>query len=183
MFGLEQDEIDYSAGYSPKIPVFTEREERLPRRLWTEILPNLWLGGTAGNDIVPEVGRKVFSTSVKPITKKDFDTVVTLYAWANPCDWLVKEIRYGYYDSPKMDTIDLDSITQLVEIAYADWKAGKKVLVRCQAGLNRSSLIMALVLMKEGYDSNEAISLMRDKRSPLCLFNKVFEAYIRGLDS
>jgi len=38
-----------------------------------------------------------------------------------------------------------------------EWKAGKKILIRCQVGCNRSGLVMAIVLMKEGYSAKDSI--------------------------
>ena len=49
--------------------------------LWSEIEPGLWMGGTADDDVT-EYGHR------RPaITNEHFDTVVTLYAQANPVDW------------------------------------------------------------------------------------------------
>jgi protein-tyrosine phosphatase len=75
----------------------------------------------------------------------------------------------------------LVELYQVVRIAHDDWKRGKKVLIRCQAGWNRSGLIMALVLMREGYTADEAINLIRQKRSPHALCNKGFENWLRSL--
>ena len=149
----------------------------MPKQLWSEILPGLWQGGTADWDTCFEMKR----TKNAFITDKDFDTVITTYAWANPCDWGVKEIRYGYYDSDMKD-MDFESINHVVDIAYADWKQEKTVLIRCQAGLNRSGLVMALVLMKDGYTAKDAIALIREKRSEWALCNEMFEAWLLAKD-
>lgn len=144
--------------------------------LYTEVSKGLWIGGTADDDTIME-----FNRAAKPsITKQDFDTVITAYAFANPCDWGVKEVRYCFYDSDMSD-IDLKQLDEVVEIAYKDWKAGKKVLSRCQAGLNRSGLVMALVLLKEGYTAQEAIDLIRSRRSPYALCNQDFVRYLAYL--
>lgn len=37
------------------------------------------------------------------------------------------------------------------------------MLIRCQAGMNRSSLVTDLVLMKDGLSADEAIALIRQK--------------------
>lgn len=156
--------------YAPRYAI------EMPDELWSEVLPGLWQGGTDDDDTIWEVERR----ETPDITKLDFDTVITAYGWANPCDWLVKEVRYPFYDGDMRD-IDFTEIYQVVGIAHADWKAGKKVLIRCQAGLNRSGLIMALVLMKEGYTADEAITLIREKRSEWALCNKTFEEWLRDL--
>lgn len=146
--------------------------------LWNEILPNLWLGGTDDFDTI-EYAADQFTQ--RDITKSDFDTVVTLYAWARPVDWQVEELRYGFYDSG-MEDVDMETLSRAAAFAHFSWKKGNRVLVRCQAGINRSGLTMALVLMKEGYSAKDAIALMREKRSKWVLLNRDFEDFLIQLD-
>ena len=103
--------------------------------------------------------------------------MVTLYSWAQPVDWLVEEVRYGFYDS-EISHINFDAVERAAEFAYGAWKSGKRVLIRCQAGINRSSLVMAHVLMKDGLSAKSAINLMREKRSDAVLLNKYFVDYL-----
>ena len=142
--------------------------------LWSEILPGLWLGGTDDDDTI-ETGVDTYKPRM--ITKDDFDTVVTLYSWAQPVDWLVEEVRYGFYDSD-ISHIDFAAVERAADFAYQAWKSGKRVLIRCQAGINRSSLVMAHVLMKDKYTAREAIDLMREKRSKAVLLNRHFVDYL-----
>ena len=144
--------------------------------LYSEILPGIWQGGTATEDTVFETARPQRAS----ITKKDFDTVITAYAWANPCDWGVKEVRYCFYDSDMTD-VDLEKLNSVVETAYKDWKSGNRVLVRCQLGVNRSGLITALVLMKDGYTAEQAVQLIRERRSPCVLSNQDFFRHLQKL--
>ena len=146
--------------------------------LYSEILPRLFLGGTENFDVVQETKRE----RVASITKESFDTVITAYAFANPVSWGVKEIRTTFYDGDMSD-IDFDDIHQAAGIAYSDWVHGARVLVRCQAGLNRSALCAVLLLRKHGYSSAEAIALLREKRSSWVLCNSDFEDYLLRLDA
>lgn len=62
-------------------------------------------------------------------------------------------------------------------------RAGKKVLVTCAQGVNRSGLISALTLMHAyGMTGRRAIDLLRSKRKPhgglYVLCNPIFEAYV-----
>ena len=139
--------------------------------LWTEILPNLWQGGTHYAD---RIGRYIEEPM---ITIKEFDSVYTAYAFANPVDWFVREVRFGFLDSDDTE-FDLDELRYIVNSAYNDWKNGKRVLIRCQAGLNRSSIITVLVLVKDGYTAKDAIELVRNERSPEVLFNPAFERWL-----
>lgn len=164
--------IDTSAGYAPAHEI-----DDWDFPLHSEILPGLWVGGTDDMDTIEYSGNP---HADKAITKKDFDAVVTLYAWANPVDWMVQEMRFGFYDSD-VDHIDREALASAVGFARSKWKSGKKVLIRCQAGLNRSGLTAALVLMQSGYTADEAINLLRTKRSKYVLINKEFEEFLRTL--
>lgn len=152
-----------------------ENNDILP--LYSEILPRLYLGGTDNFDVVQETKRNRDAF----ITKESFDTVITAYAFANPASWGVKEIRTTFYDGDMSD-LDFDDIHQAAGIAYSDWVHGARVLVRCQAGLNRSALCAVLLLRKHGYSSAEAIALLRGKRSSWVLCNPDFEEYLLRLD-
>jgi protein-tyrosine phosphatase len=96
-------------------------------------------------------------------------------------DWFVKEIRFGIYDSDMKD-FETDELHDLVVAAHKDWKKGKRVLVRCQAGINRSGLVMALMLIRDGYTPEDAINLMRGKRGQAVLANKHFEKWLMEVD-
>jgi hypothetical protein len=60
--------------------------------LWSEILPGLWMGGTADDELTRH------GIDTPAITPAHFDTVVTLYASTGPVDWYLKEVRLGFFD-------------------------------------------------------------------------------------
>ena len=155
--------------------------------LWNEISPGLWVGGTADDDIVAVAreGKMTMSYGMivqddAEITPDEFDAVVTMYAWARPVDWGVEELRWGIMDSS--DAIPRDELIDTIEWAWKRWKAGKRVLCRCQAGLNRSSLIAAGVLIRDGMGATEAINTIRKGRSRKCLFNGSFVDQLNMLE-
>lgn len=153
----------------PKLASVNEPHHK-PLATWSEVLPNLWQGGTDDQD--------VFTQYDKPaITKASFDSVYTFYSFANPVDWFVKEVRLGFYDNDEL-TIQPSQLYELAEQAHKEWKQGKRVLIRCQAGLNRSGLLTALVLIKDGFAPSQAISLMRETRSEYVLMNPFFEEWL-----
>jgi hypothetical protein len=152
-----------------------------PEDLWNEILPGLHLGGTDDTDVVYEEAAGSRFDHKAFITPEHFDTVVTMYAYARPVDWFVKEFRFGIYDSDMKD-FQTDELHDIVVAAHRDWKKGKRVLVRCQAGINRSGLVMALMLIREGYSAEDAITLMRGKRGQAVLANKHFEAWLKEVN-
>ena len=145
-----------------------------PEALWSEILPGLWQGGTHDLDVVDGgyIG--------KSVSKRDFDSVYTLYGYANPTDWRMKEIRFPFMDGDMSDIDPESDLWLLVSEAHSDWKAGKRVLIRCQAGLNRSGLVMALVLIREGYAPEEAIKLIRRQRGEAALCNYRFVRWLNN---
>jgi hypothetical protein len=158
------------------------------RELWSEIAPGLFVGGTADSDHVG-LGRDFTERKAyfniherAEITTRDFDAVVTMYAWARPVDWGVEELRWGIMDS-EQDGVDMDGVLETAEWAFRRWQAGKRVLIRCQAGLNRSSFIAAFVLMRSGLSASEAIDKIRRTRSTQALFNQKFERIIREFGS
>ena len=86
----------------------------------------------------------------------------------------------GFPDSVLSEK-DIPEIHSLVDWIYDEWKSGKKVLVRCQAGWNRSGICVALTLMKDGYKAKDAIDLIRARRSPHALCNEDFVRYLEDL--
>jgi hypothetical protein len=143
--------------------------------LFSEILPNLYMGGTDDLDIVQ------FGKRLPELHERDqFDAVVTCYSYAQPMSWYVHENRYGFADGP----LDHETFAKAQELAswlHSEWKAGRKCLSRCQAGLNRSGLVIALVLMMDGYSADDAIALIREKRDRNALFNLDFVRKLRAL--
>lgn len=151
--------------------------------LWSEVAPGLFVGGTHDDDTIDRArpSSRGFGFQVlgdAEIGPEEFDAVVTLYAWARPVDWDVEELRWGIGDSEGRE-IDMEALKDTVVWTHRKWSVqNKKTLVRCQAGLNRSSLVAALVLVREGVAPAMAIKAIRGRRSPKCLFNKKFERLI-----
>jgi hypothetical protein len=143
-----------------------------PTSLYSEIAPNLFMGGTADEDVIHQA-----VAYNKARTDLPFDAIITMYAWANPADWRVQEFRYGIYDSAITD-IDLDRLKQAVEFGYNRWLSGDRVLVRCQAGLNRSGLVTALIMMSTGLDAETAIEQIRKNRADIALFNNNYVEWL-----
>jgi protein-tyrosine phosphatase len=63
--------------------------------------------------------------------------------------------------------------------------SGRRVLVHCTEGLNRSGVVIARALMEMGMSSTEAIDLVRRRRGPsvdgfAALGNPAFVDWLRG---
>jgi hypothetical protein len=137
-----------------------------------EILPGLFQGGTEGDEVIGTRTPNGHYDCSHP-----FDVVVTLYADAQPAPWFVEELRYGFGDS-ELTPQATRKVLALAVVAYERWQAGETVLIRCQAGVNRSGLVTALVLMLEGYDARDAIELIRERRAPAVLSNRHFVRWL-----
>jgi protein-tyrosine phosphatase len=130
------------------------------------------MGGTDDADVIHRAAPH--NTARKDLP---FDAIVTMYAWARPADWKVQEFRYGIYDSA-ITEIDLDRLKQAVEFGYNRWLSGDRLLVRCQAGLNRSGLVTALIMMSTGLDAETAIEQIRKNRGEDALFNNHYVEWL-----
>lgn len=134
----------------------------------TEILPGLWQGGTSESSLLGQPTKPGHYRGKRP-----FDLIVTLYADAQPAPWGVEEIRYGFPDA-ELEPADLARIREIAAYAGARWQQGARVLVRCQAGVNRSGLVTGLILTSVGWSAQEALDALLQARSPAVLANSHF---------
>jgi hypothetical protein len=146
-----------------------------PKDTWTQVLPRLWIGATDDDDIL---GHELEEPR---ITLANFDTVISLHAWSNPADWHVREIRQPFHDGD-LSEIDVQDLWFVANAVFDDWMNGKRVLVRCLAGLNRSGLVIALVMIMAGYSAGDAIAHIRGVRGRNALCNKDFAQWLVELD-
>ena len=89
--------------------------EQLPKDLYSEILPGLFMGGTHDDDVID-----VQCSKKHLIAKSKFDAVITMYASAKPVDWHVQEIRFGVYDG-SMNQIDIKRLMETAYWGYQKW--------------------------------------------------------------
>ena len=136
----------------------------------TEILPGLWQGRTSESSHLGQPTKPNHYRGERP-----FDIIVTLYADAQPAPWGVEEIRYGFPDG-QLELDDLERVTRIAVTAAERWQAGDCVLIRCQAGVNRSGLLVALTLQALGWTPEAALSHLRRTRSPWVLDNDDFRS-------
>lgn len=109
----------------------------------------------------------------------DFVGVVSLYPWEQyKLSEGTERVEYRMHDSSEgIDWDDLDKASDKV----LEFMQKGKTLVHCQAGLNRSGLVAAVVLMKQGRTAQEAIDFLRSNRSPFVLCNKTFVKQLHEL--
>lgn len=132
----------------------------------SQITPDLWQGACGG-------GRMLLPAQVRHLVNLH----VTEQFWTvGP---LATELRVAMDDVVgEPDGTLVDEVARWVNRCRADGVT----VVSCQVGVNRSSLVTVRALMLgDGMSADEAITLLREKRSPACLCNPAFEQWLRSL--
>jgi len=82
------------------------------------------------------------------------------------------------------DDYNLPSEDMIHEMAKMVLHYSKKgpTLVHCLAGYNRSALVLGMALRYDGMSADDAIALMRKRRDPAVLFNKLFESFVKNAE-
>jgi hypothetical protein len=152
-----------------------ERGVPEPGSPWNEITSGLWMGGhhwidTAGEERLVVVGR-------------EFDVVLSLVVRSGHGPAPGVEHHVAEVPDAPLTALQLGQVRQLAVIAAESVRNGRKTLVRCQSGFNRSGLVVVQALVDLGHDTGSAIDLVRRKRSRRALNNEVFEQYLEtGLE-
>jgi protein-tyrosine phosphatase len=88
-------------------------------------------------------------------------------------------INFAFADEPRLpDVAAMHAVADTINLYRA---RGMSVLVHCEAGLNRSGLIVALALVRAGMKGTDALATIRARRHADCLCNDTFAAYIAAL--
>ncbi|MGP2437220.1 protein-tyrosine phosphatase family protein [Streptomyces sp. JW3] len=151
-------------GNQPDVPV--------PDRPWSEIVPGLWMGG---HEYRVGAGQLAFAS-----VDEEFDLVQTLLRLPGhgPAAGVAHQV-WPIPDGP-LDGTQLAGVMRLAQAACAALDEGRRVLVRCYHGYNRSGLVVAHALVRRGAGADEAIRLIRARRSPWALHNELFVEYLRA---
>jgi hypothetical protein len=143
-----------------------------PDSPWSEIVPGLWMGGHA---FAGRTGEPEFA-----VVRDEFDLVLTLLRLpGHGPDPGVEHHVWPIPDGP-LDGTQLAGVIRLARAADDALEDGRRVLVRCYHGYNRSGLVVAHALVLAGHTSDEAIRLIRSRRSPWALHNELFVEYLRA---
>ena len=137
------------------------REGSIPFRvpLFSHIDGNLWTGGCPVGSVPQE-----------------FEYIVSLYQ-EEPYKILKHQV---YMQAQLFDAPMIPNESELYALAECvnNYRDRGVTLVHCQAGLNRSGLVAALSMIQMGMTPKNAIAILRNKRSPAVLCNKVFEEWL-----
>ncbi|MGV9450411.1 protein-tyrosine phosphatase family protein [Streptomyces sp. NPDC003635] len=151
-------------GKQPDVPA--------PDTPWDEIVPGLWMGGHEFRAVSGQVEFVV--------VRDEFDLVQTLLRL--PGHGPDSEVEHHVWPIPDgpLDGTQLAGVIRLAQAAGEALDAGRSVLVRCFHGYNRSGLVIAQTLVRRGHSAEEAIRLIRSRRSPWALHNDLFVEYLRA---
>ncbi|WP_026412623.1 protein-tyrosine phosphatase family protein [Actinomadura oligospora] len=142
---------------------------------WDEIVPSLWMGGHFYRDAA--------GSRVPVVVGGEFDLVVSLYAReGHGPGGGVEHRRVEVPDGP-LAAEQIAAVADAAESVARSVERGRRVLVRCHSGYNRSGLVVVHALTMLGYDTADAIFLVRYRRSKWALNNSLFVDYLNtGLD-
>ena len=147
---------DPTAARLPYPDRFAERHLPVPPDPANEILPLLWMGGCLMGDVSGDHDRTI--------------TLTTGYPQG------YHEVRVPMDDANYVPTSLFDTAMR----AY-DWmRDDQRVLVRCEAGLNRSGLVVGQVLKFMGWHPEVVIQHIRHCRSPYARSNRMFATHLRA---
>ena len=90
------------------------------------------------------------------------------------------QLLYIYFPIDDAALPDLDKLHALAQLSAALVDQGHKVLAHCALGCNRSALMVGLILVHLGMNGDEAVSLLRFKRTG-ALFNPIFASYLSSV--
>ncbi|MFD8595712.1 protein phosphatase [Kitasatospora sp. NPDC059646] len=141
-----------------------------PEAPWNEVVPGLWMGGHHWLD--PAGQRHPLRVDA------EFDLVVSL--WTAPGHGPAPGVEHLVAELPDaaLDARQLAAVQALAERTAAAVVAGRRVLVRCHSGYNRSGLVVAQALIELGADRAGAVRRVRERRSAWALHNELFVAYL-----
>lgn len=141
-----------------------------PREPWSEVASGLWMGGHVyvGGD----------GTLTKAIVADQFDVVYSLTEKEGYGPSLGVEHHVLRVPDDQLTAEQILAVEEFAASAAGDYIGGRQVLVRCWAGMNRSGLVVAEVLIQSGYTAADAIAMIRKYRSPAALHNESFVAYL-----
>ncbi|MER7278357.1 dual specificity protein phosphatase family protein [Dactylosporangium sp. NPDC000244] len=135
-------------------------------RPWSEIRPGLFMGG---HDYFSTEGRVE-----NVVVADEFDLVLSLYERYGCGPAVGVQRRYARVPDGILNADDMAAVLRFADLGAEAIRDGRRVLSRCQAGYNRSGLLTAFILLRLGMGAGEAITLIRERRSPYALCNQHF---------
>ena len=114
----------------------------------------------------------------QPILDRGIDTVIDLEGGIDhgvPTE--ANKFLYVYLPISDGEMPDLDRLHAVAKLGAELIRRGDRVLAHCGMGLNRSALMVALILRYLGMDGEAAVNRCRERRNG-ALFNQIFAEYL-----
>jgi hypothetical protein len=145
------------------------------------------LDESAGQDFLSEIvqmdddGRLFLSAMIydwTPVLSRGIDTVIDLEGGIDHgVPETADKFLYIYLPIHDGELPDLDRLHAVAKLGAELVQRGDRVLAHCGVGLNRSALMIALILRYLGMEGAAAVERCRQRR-PGALYNKVFADYL-----
>lgn len=136
-----------------------------------QITPEIFVRGNLRDVDLVDLGATVALNKIDVIVSLVGEPISPISSWVHTY------IVYAIPDSKlKLDVeLNLNELAdQLVEFI----RGGKRILVNCNAGRNRSCLLVAMVLMRlKSWTGRQALEFVREKR-PRAIANPHFEKFL-----
>jgi protein-tyrosine phosphatase len=114
----------------------------------------------------------------QPILDRGIDTVIDLEGGVDHgVPEKLDKFLYIYLPISDGELPDLDRLHAVAQLGATLVKRGDRVLAHCGMGLNRSALMIALILRYLGMEGEAAIARCRERRCG-ALFNQIFAEYL-----
>ena len=130
------------------------------------------------NEVIPGLAQAGWwLTPLELFGEHGFDVSIDVSGWDRS-----RHVRDRDYTFVEMDDApwieDADVVHALGQRVADQVLAGRRVVVNCAAGLNRSGLIVGRALIHLAYRPREAVRLIRAARGPHALRNRTFEEFL-----
>ncbi len=133
---------------------------------------------------IDEDGRLFLSPAIDdwdPVEKEGITFVIDLEGDLDlGIPTIPNHMLYVYFPIYDEDLPDLKRLHAVAKMGASLVEGGYKVLAHCGMGLNRSALMVGLILVYLGFDGKDAVALLRSKR-PGALFNQNFASHLEAL--
>lgn len=136
---------------------------------WGNAAPFTW------DEVAPGLFQGDFPEGV--VDWDQFDDVVTMSRMA-PSPRLGEDGLWLHVPIPDAEMEDPDGVREAARVVAERVGAGRRVLVHCWAGLNRSGVVSARALMLMGVPVAQAIAAVRAARGQVALFNRAFVQWL-----